>query len=63
MKNKATDTSTFSREELKVISENAGKIPLDDILILVNKVSKFVRTRNALKGKANRLGFSVRVKL
>lgn len=63
MKNKATYTSSFSDAELNVIRDNAGKIPLDTILILVNKVSKVVRNKKALRGKCNRLGYSVRVKL
>ena len=63
MKKKATYTSSFSDAELNVIAKYASKISLDTMLILVNAVSKVVRNKKALRGKCNRLGYSVRVKL
>lgn len=45
--------------ELRVAYELAGTMPIDDLLIEVNKVSKVKRTKDQLRNKAAKMGWSL----
>jgi hypothetical protein len=55
--NKKIKALSWTPEELKVIKKYAGKLPINEIVILVNKVSTVVRTENAVAGAGRKNGF------
>ncbi len=47
--------------ELKVIKDNAGKISIDEIVELVNEVSKKVRSYDTVLSAGNKNGFKFKL--
>jgi len=59
--NKKIKGLVWTTEELKVIAKHAGKVPMDQIIVLVNEVSKVIRTELAIQDAGNKRGFKFKV--
>lgn len=59
--NKKIRGLTWQDDELRIIAKNAGKLPISEIVILVNEVSRVVRTENAIQRAGNVRGFEFKV--
>lgn len=59
--NKKIKALSWTNDELRVISKHAGKLPVSEIVTLVNKVSSVNRTEFAVLGAGRRHHFDFKV--